>query len=278
MRSVSPYVERVVVVDSYSVDDTRDLASSMGADVFQNPWKNYATQFNWALDNANINTPWVLRLDADEIVTDQLGDLLSGQCLSTSDDVTGFTVNRQIHFLGRWIRRGGIYPLRMLRIFKYGKGRCEDRWMDEHIVVDGDVGHLDADIVDENLQSLSWWTEKHNGYASREVIDILVNRIDSKVEPESAMSRQAKIKRWVKESVYGKLPLGMRPGLYFFYRYFIRLGFLDGWQGMVFHTLQGFWYRFLVDAKLLEAQSLMRTEGLSEVDAIERLHGVRIEA
>ena len=276
LRSVVSHVERVVVIDSNSTDNTRELAASLGADVLQNDWVNHATQLNWGLDNANIETPWVFRVDADEVFTKELATVLSGVCASAPERVAGFTVNRQIHFLGRWMRHGSIYPLRMLRLFRYGKGRCEQRWMDEHIVVDGDVGHLNADIVDDNLNSLSWWTEKHNGYATREVIDLLLNEGTDKRVTNVAMSRQAKLKRWMKESVYGRLPLGIRPALYFFYRYVLRLGFLDGWQGMVFHVLQVFWYRFLVDAKLMEACSMMKREGLSAAEVIERLHGVRV--
>ena len=271
-----PHVQRAVVIDSNSTDNTRELAASMGADVLQNDWVNHATQFNWGLDNAKIETPWVFRLDADEVVTKDLAAVLSEACTSAPESVAGLTINRQIHFLGRWMRHGSIYPLRMLRLFRFGKGRCEQRWMDEHIVVDGDVEHVNADIVDDNLNSLSWWTEKHNGYATREVIDLLLNEgVDEEVAAV-ALSRQARLKRWMKESVYGRMPLGLRPAMYFFYRYVIRLGFLDGWQGMVFHVLQGFWYRFLVDAKLMEVRSLMKKEGLPVGEAIERLHGIRV--
>jgi glycosyltransferase involved in cell wall biosynthesis len=271
-----PFVERVVVVDSNSTDTTRDIAAAMGVDVLQNDWVNHGTQFNWALDNANIQTPWVLRLDADEVLTEQLSEVMSRACRDASDKVSGFTLNRQIHFMGRWIRHGSIYPLRMLRLFRYGKGRCEQRWMDEHIVVDGDVEHIDADIIDENLNSLSWWIDKHNGYATREVLDIVLAGDAREQVSDLHMSAQAQIKRWMKESVYNRLPLGVRPGLYFLYRYFVRLGFLDGRQGLIFHVLQGFWYRFLVDAKLLEVRGFSAKEGVSEREAIERLYGVKV--
>jgi len=178
--------------------------------------------------------------------------------------------------MGRWMRHGSIYPLRMLRLFRYGKGRCEQRWMDEHIVVDGKVEHIDADIVDDNLNSLSWWIDKHNQYATREVIDIVLEGGVQERETTLHMSTQARIKRWMKESVYNHLPIGVRPGLYFFYRYFIRLGFLDGRQGLIFHVLQGFWYRFLVDAKLLELRSFSRKTCVSEREAIEKLYGFKI--
>ena len=158
LHSIVPHVQRVVVIDSNSTDNTCELAASAGADVLRNNWTNHATQFNWGLDNANIETPWVFRLDADEIVTKELAAVLAGTCSSASEVTAGFTVNRQIHFLGRWVRHGSIYPLRMLRLFRFGRGRCEQRWMDEHIVVKGEVEHLDADIIDDNLNSLSWWT------------------------------------------------------------------------------------------------------------------------
>jgi hypothetical protein len=248
----------------------------MGADVLQNDWINHATQFNWGLDNANIQTSWVLRLDADEVLTEQSIEVISGACRDASDKVSGFTINRQIHFMGRWIRHGSIYPLRMLRLFRYGKGRCEQRWMDEHIVVDGDVEHIEADIIDDNLNNLSWWIDKHNGYATREVIDIVLSDDSEGRGSNLQMSGQAKFKRWMKESVYNRLPLGVRPGVYFLYRYLIRLGFLDGREGLIFHVLQGFWYRFLVDAKLLEVRAFSNKEGVSEREAVERLYGVKI--
>ena len=276
LQSVISCVHRVVVVDSNSTDDTREIASAMNVDVFQNSWVNYATQLNWALDNVDILTPWVFRLDADEVVTDELRLLLSSDQIFSKREVVGYTVNRRIHFLGRWMRHGSIYPLRMLRLFQFSKGYCEQRWMDEHIIVDGPVEHLDADIVDDNLNNLTWWTAKHNGYATREVIDLLTNDSRENTQSVASTSRQARIKRWIKESVYGRLPLGLRPALYFFYRYIFRLGFLDGWQGMIFHGLQGFWYRFLVDAKLLEIQSLMDSEKLSASEAIKRLHGIEV--
>jgi len=228
------------------------------------------------LDNTVIDTPWVFRLDADELVTPELAEELGRVSHSSRSGVSGYTVNRQIHFLGRWIRHGGIYPLRMLRLFRAGQGHCEQRWMDEHIVVDGEVAHLDGDIIDANLNDLTWWTNKHNGYANREVVDILLGEGKSDPGPLGAMSRQARVKRWLKESVYGRLPLGLRPGLYFLYRYIVRLGFLDGREGLVFHVLQGFWYRFLVDAKLMEIRSLMRREELTAAQAIERMYGFKV--
>jgi glycosyltransferase involved in cell wall biosynthesis len=254
-------------------DGTRDIAAAHGAEVLQNPWINYATQFNWAIDHAAATTDWIMRLDADEIVTPELAVTLAGL---DAQAAAGLTVNRRIHFLGRWIRWGGIYPVRVLRVWRTGRGRCEDRWMDEHILVDGAVAHVDGDIADINLNSVTWWTQKHNGYATREAIDELLRetRVDSAATGD--IGRQAGVKRWVKRNVYAHLPLGGRAFAYFIYRYFILLGFLDGWQGLAFHGLQGGWYRFLVDVKVYEIRELMRSRGASLAEVVAAEYGHRI--
>ena len=132
--------------------------------------------------------------------------------------------------------------------------------MDEHIVVDGGrTIRIHEDIIDKNNKDLTFWTDKHNHYASREVQDIL-----NKQSPPTGLAhervrasltgQQDAARRWLKDRIYLRMPLFVRPFLYFFYRYFLRLGFLDGKQGLIFHFLQGFWYRFLVDAKIFESR------------------------
>ena len=138
--------------------------------------------------------------------------------------------------------------------------------MDEHITLtSGRVGLATGDIVDDNKNDLTWWTAKHNGYASREVLDTLnfrygIASIGPGATPQIGM--QAGAKRWIKENIYWRLPLGLRPLIYFCYRYFIRVGFLDGFPGLIFHVLQGFWYRFLVDAKLFEIERRAEEQGM----------------
>jgi glycosyltransferase involved in cell wall biosynthesis len=274
LRSLSSLATRVLVIDSGSTDETAALARSLGAEFFSNPWINHASQFNWGLDNCSIETPWVLRIDADEYLMAGTKEILHSALMGGSlANVSGVTLNRRIYFQGRWIRHGGVYPRRMLRLFRFRQGRCEQRWMDEHIRVDGDVAHIEADFADDNLNGLSWWTTKHNGYATREVADLLLPRVEVTVLQTSA---QARAIRWAKYTLYSSLPLGVRPALYFFYRYILRGGFIDGWQGAVFHVLQGFWYRFLVDAKLSETREFMRREGVDAKSALQRLHDLNV--
>lgn len=270
IASVQGIAARVFVADSGSTDRTVEIAESLGAEVLHNPWRNYATQFNWALDQLPADTDWVLRLDADEIVTLPLRDQIAAALPGLGSGIDGVVVGRRMTFLGRPIRHGGLFPVRVLRLFRHGRGRCEDRWMDEHIKVDGPVSDLPGEILDDNLNTLSWWTSKHNAYASREVVDILnlEHRFMAYETVADLSGDQAGVKRWLKERVYARMPGGLRAFAYFFYRYVLRLGFLDGREGLAFHVLQGFWYRFLVDAKLYEVRRYMRNQNVDAPTAI----------
>lgn len=278
--SVVPLAQRIFVVDSGSTDQTVKIARELGATVLERPWVNHATQFNWALDQLPTDTEWVLRLDADEFLEPELADEIASRLPKLDQSVHGVYVPRRMAFLGRHIRYGGVFPVWIVRLLRHGKGRCENRWMDEHIIVDGATERFGAgELIDDNLNALSWWTEKHNNYASREVADLL--NLEYGFMPHETVAdlrggQQAGIKRWLKESVYARLPDGLRALAYFFYRYVIRLGFLDGKEGTAFHILQGFWYRYLVDMKLHEVKSYIRTNGVGVEAAIKDVLGIDV--
>lgn len=182
-------------------------------------------------------------------------------------------------FQGRLIMHGGVFPIRVLRLFRYGCGECENRWMDEHIKVSGSTLDLKGEIIDDNLNSLTWWTEKHNKYASREAVDLL--NLDHGFMPHDSVAQfrggsEAGFKRWLKERVYARMPGGFRAFVYFFYRYVLRLGFLDGREGTAFHFLQGFWYRYLVDAKVEEVRRYMRERKVDAPQAILQVLGIDV--
>ncbi len=275
IASVRSFARQVIVVDSFSTDRTLEIARGLGATVLQNCWENnHARQFNWGLDHAPIAGDWVMRLDADEYVTPELAEEIKRRLSALSADVSGIYFKRRIHFLGRWIRHGGMYPMWVLRLWRTGQGRCENRWMDEHIRLnEGASMRFDHDLVDENLNDLSWWTEKHNRYAVREAADLLNMKYQFAAYDDVASMdgrEQSKIKRWIKERIYARLPLFVRPTAYFVYRYFLRLGFLDGIPGVIWHGLQGFWYRFLVDAKVYEAEVKTGRNRQAVMDLIEQ--------
>lgn len=276
--SLKGIAKRIVVVDSFSTDDTVGICKSLGVDVYQNEWVNYAAQFQWGLDNCDIDTSWTMRMDADEYLENDLVKEISNKMPSLSPGVNGIYLKRKVFFKGQWIKFGGFYPHVLLRLWKTGLGRIENRWMDEHIVIGSPSTVIfDGGLVDDNLNNIGWWTEKHNVYASREMVDVLNMKYDF-LEKDSALNStddpQAKKKRLIKENIYSKLPLGVRPALYFVYRYFFKLGFLDGRKGFVFHFLQGFWYRFLVDVKCSEIIEKIESESMGREDIVKL---IRIE-
>jgi glycosyltransferase involved in cell wall biosynthesis len=252
--SLQPLNAEIFIVDSGSTDGTVDIAKKAGCQVFQHPWENYANQLNWALQNLPITTPWVMRLDADEHLTSELVWELKETLPQVPEEVTGYQVKRRVFFMGRWIRHGGYYPTWLLRVWRNGLGVCEARWMDEHIVLEkGTVVNLQHDIIDENHKGLTFWTDKHNRYADREVKDMLsVILADEDDLLTTNQISQAGQRRWIKKNLYVRSPLFIRAFIYFLLRYIVGFGFLDGIEGLIFHFLQGFWYRFLVDAKIYE--------------------------
>lgn len=257
LGSVRGIAAKVFVIDSGSSDGTVQIAENNGATVLHHPFVNYAQQFQWALDNAPISTRWVMRLDADEIIEPDLAAVIARELPTLPADVAGVNLDRKHIFMDRWVRHGGRYPLRLLRIWRHGQGRIEDRWMDEHMVVwGGRTVNFKGGFADHNVNDLTFFTAKHNKYATREAIDVLNQRLglfarDEALNSESA-SWQASAKRWAKERVYNRLPFTLSATLYFIWRYIFQLGFLDGRSGLVYHFLQGYWYRFLVGAKLME--------------------------
>jgi glycosyltransferase involved in cell wall biosynthesis len=279
IKSVKSFARHVFVVDSYSTDSTVEIAKNLGARVYQNPWTNHAIQLNWALDNLPFETKWIFRLDSDEFVTPELCKEISERMSKLDEAVTGIYLTRKVFFMGRWIRHGCYYPISFLRIWKHGHGRCEERWMDEHIKLsDGDTVKFEYDFVDDNKRSLGWWTEKHNGYATKEAIEVLnikYNLFESNTVEPDFFGTQEQRKRWLK-NLYIGLPLFLRPFIYFSYRYFLKLGFLDGKEGLICHFLQGFWYRFLVDAKIYEIRRAGGSESVGIRRALKDVYSIQV--
>ena len=265
-------------MDSGSTDATCRIAADLGAEVLQHPWRNYADQFNWALDQVGGRSDWIMRLDADEVVSPELHAEISRKLPTLGPEIHGVHVRRHMNFMGDPIRRGGVFPIEVLRLFRASAGRCEDRWMDEHIVVQGKTARFTGYILDDNLKPLDWWIDKHNAYANREVVDLLNLRHHFLPQETIAQATgpQARRKRWIKEVIYARLPLGLRAGAYFLWRFVFRLGLLDSPQGRRFHVLQGFWYRYLVDAKLREVQDHMRAQSVDPPTAIQAVLGIDV--
>jgi glycosyltransferase involved in cell wall biosynthesis len=285
IASVRSFASEILVVDSFSVDDTTELAEKSGARVLQHVFVSQSQQFQWALDNGGIATGWTLRLDADEVIESDLAKEICQRLPSLPSTVVGVNFDRKHVFMGKWIRHGGRYPLRLLRLWRTGQGRVEDRWMDEHIIVwGGGTVTFKGGFADKNENDLTFFTAKHNSYATREAIDVLMRRYriyagDNPLSTISA-SRQAGTKRWIKERLYNPLPLWAGPLLYFLYRYVFLLGFLDGRTGTIYHVLQGFWYRYLVACKVYEYDRVLKRCGTprERLEALSQLTGYDLSA
>ena len=256
IKSAKKYSNNIYVIDSYSSDKTAEISKSLNVSVLQNKFINYAKQFSWALNKINFTTEWILRLDADEYLEDDLIVEIKNKLPKIDDEVVGINFKRKHIFMNKWIKYGGRYPLILLRLWRKNLGKIEDRWMDEHIIINkGKTITFKNCFCDHNLKNLSFFINKHDWYANREAVDILLSELNKKKNVKlnsKNTSFHASLKRYVKENIYNNLPIGVRPFSYFVYRYFILLGFLDGKEGLIYHFLQGFWYRFLVDSKLVE--------------------------
>ena len=250
IESIREVVSRIVVVDSYSEDHTVAIAQKNGAEVFQHDFFNYAKQYMYAVDIAQVQTKWILRIDADERLTVKSAEELEQMCnANMATDVNGIVLRFCNVFLDREIRHGGMYPWKKLSVYKTGKGYIEDRNMDEHIILDsGRVVEAKQDSRHLAFRGLTFFTNKCNWYSTREAMDYY--------ESFKTTRENASLKTWIKMNVYYKLPIGLRSWMYYIYRYYFRLGFLDGKEGKIYHFLQAYWYRFLVDAKIYEHEKM----------------------
>lgn len=254
IKSARRLTDKIYMVDSNSSDHTRDIAGVEGVNILTGDFCIFSQKLNWSIENIAWSTPWVFRLDADEILTDELIDRLPKFLETLSASVTGVYVRRQLWFMGRWMRHGDVYPTYSMRLWRQGAAVCEERGLDEHMMLRfGTAVRLDLDIVDDPLFTLATWIEKHNAYSTLEAESANGALGDhNQLIKASLFGTSPQRRRWLKVKLFYRLPPFVRPMLYFFYRYVIRLGFLDGRVGFIFHFMHGLWYRCLVDAKMLE--------------------------
>ena len=250
--SLTPYV---YVVDSESTDGSIEVAKALGAEVFQYKWtssSNFSTKINWALNNLPIKTDWAIRLDADEYFMDNCVQNLNKDLGEVPDDVNGITLIRRIFFMGRWMKHSAEYPNTSMRIFRVGHVEMESRWLDEHVdVKDGRSLDFPYDIVDDSRISISEWVSKHNIYSTKEAVELIHQEIGLFNRKEMNLDNKARKKKDMKAKYVG-MPRYWRCFIWFFYREFLKLGFLDGKEGFMWNFFQGWWYRMLADVKVEE--------------------------
>jgi glycosyltransferase involved in cell wall biosynthesis len=279
LNSIKDYVDDIIIIDCYSHDNTLEIAKKFTNKIYQNKWINYSKQYIWAIENTDIKNEWILRIDADERWSREGFEEL--RKIIEQDSADGVYVKMKIFFMGRWIKHGGFYPNYFLRVYKKSKGRMEDRWMDEHISVDGKTVISSIDVIESNYdrqKNISLWTDKHNSYSTREAVEFLIAKYKLKEMDSVAniFGNKTEKKRWLKENFYFRIPLFLRPFLYYIHRYIFKLGFLDGKEGFIFHYLHAFWYRFLVDVKVYQIEKLAKKENKSILEVIKEHYGIEI--
>lgn len=256
LRSVS-WARAIFVVDSGSRDGTVELAGGLGATVVSHPFETHARQWKWALSALPVPTSWVLAIDADQVVSEELAGELRQMFAGGGPGVAGVYLNRRQIFRGRWIKHGGYYPKYLLKLFRLDAVTIDEtELVDHHFAVRGETMTARCDLVEDNRNEarISVWIEKHNRYAVLQALQEFDAGTGRRaVVPGFDGSPDGRTRRM--KARWAHLPLVVRPCLYFAYRYVFQLGFLDGREGFIFHVLHAFWYRLLVDINLLELRA-----------------------
>lgn len=238
----------IILVDSYSTDNTLSIGESFGARIYQNKWVNYSNQFNWAINNTNINTKWILRIDADEWLDDKLITDINLKISNLSEDITSIYLNRLAIFEGKPLKYTRFSSKKHLKIWRTGLGFCQNTWMDEHIIVEnGNSITFNGRLVDENKKNIVEFISKHNTYAIRESMHYFM--LKHKKYHVSNFGNKNESSRVVllRKIYYSYIPKTLRPIFLFIFEYIICFGFLDGIKGFYYCFFQTLFYRSLVE-------------------------------
>lgn len=277
LENVNQFSQKVIVVDSHSTDRTAEIAQELGAEVVAHDWPgNQAAQFNWALDNLRIDTAWILRLDADEYLFPELINELQEKLPTMAEGVSALSLSLARAFGGKVLHHGIVNGVRIVRIFRTGKARYEQRIMDEHLsILEGETVEMKGQFVDDNRMTIGQFTAKHNQYASREAALLLDAEFHLTDTQNMAKDHGDEVERKrAQKARYARMPLFWRAFGYFVYRYIVKFGFLDGKEGFMWDFLQGWWYRTLVDAKVYEIKKACGSDKKKMIEYLKKEYGI----
>ena len=266
LKSMHGFAKRCVVIDCGSTDKTVELAKGYGADIYFHEFEYYAKQFNWGIDNCSIDTEWIIRLDADERFPPELKEEIENIINKKEESINGITIEADFYFLGRCMKHGPRNKRKMM-LFKKGIGKIEDRRRDAHSIISaGNSVSCKHRFLHYDFKNLDSYIKRYNWYATREMQDYIdfKNGANINIQSDKKVMKQRK----KKFGLYYKMPRFLRARLWFIYNYIFRLGFLDGKEGKVFCFLECYWYRMLVDAKMLEYEK-SETKEFEELKAID---------
>ena len=257
LRSVHGFADQIFVLDSESTDRTVEISrpyAEVHTLAYDHsriiPWI-----FQWGLDNLPLRNDWVLILEADQAVTPALKAEIAALLARQEIQEDGFYIRRRQIFRGKPLRFGGYGSKVLLKLFRRSRSELDPVEQDTRVYVRGPVGRLRAPLEEWNLKedAILFYLQKHLRYAeafAQEELDRRRRNLPWKTTPRFFGTPDERI-LWLKDRYY-RMPLFVRPTLYFFYRYFFLLGILDGKTGFVFTFLQAFWFRLIVDIRLEE--------------------------
>jgi glycosyltransferase involved in cell wall biosynthesis len=263
LQSAFGFIDQIFVIDSDSTDRTVEIAQQY-AEVINLPYdhsKIIPWIYQWALDNLQIRNEWVMILEADQAITAELQQEL--EVLFSQNDIreNGFYIRRRQIFRGKELRFGGYGAKYMLKLFRRNAGELDPEETDTRVYVKGQIAKLKSPIIEDNQKEheILFYLQKHLRYAdtfAREELQRRQHGFDWKLRPRLFGTPDERT-LWLK-TIFFRLPLYLRPFVYFFYRYIVLLGFLDGKEGAIFHFLQAFWFRLVWDIRLEELQRTSR--------------------
>jgi len=259
LRTLQPLGCPVFVIDSGSTDRTLEIARLFGAHLLSHPFQNHTTQWQWALENLPCRPEWVLALDADQRLTpdaaQEIGSAVEAGGTADREQIEAYYINRRQIFRGKWIRHGGYYPKYLLKLFRKDRVRFDPRdLVDHHFYVPGRTAKLRHDLLEVNVKEdqISFWLEKHVRYARLLAQEELLRREKADAPLEAKALGSPDHRALWRKGLWYRLPLYWRPFLFFIYRYFFQAGILDGKVGFIFHFLQAFWFRLVIDIQVEE--------------------------
>lgn len=258
LESVKDLTDDIFIVDSFSTDKTLEIARHYTDKIFQNPWTHYAGQRQWALANLPLKHDWILFLDADERLTSSLKTEIYQVVTRELENphLGGYYVPRHFFFLGRQLNWGGYQAgLKELRLSNRNYLILGERAGHEIYISKKGVGSLKEPMIHEDKKPLSAWVERHNYYSTLNanyLWSLKHGKDLFKGFEKSTPDRHLYWKEKLRKNLLYNLPIGFRPTLLFIYRYFFKLGFLDGMAGFIYILLHEFWFNFLIDAKYIE--------------------------
>ena len=263
LAAVRPLADQVFVLDSESSDGTVEIARRWADEVATLPYdasRIIPWIFQWGLDHLPIRNEWVLILEADQTIPPPLAAEIAALVARADVRENGFTIRRRQFFRGRPIRWGGYGGKRLLKLFRRAHARLDPEEQDTRVYVDGAVGHLRHPLDESNRKEdeILFYVGKHLRYAEAFAREELKRRDGLAFRGEARLLGTPDERVLWQKRLWYRMPLFVRPFLYFSWRYFVRLGILDGWNGFVFHFLQAFWFRLLVDLRIAELRAAGR--------------------